>query len=219
MPIPVKYLADFQEHAVYHVYNRTNNNEKLFLNDENRNYFMRRYHQFLSPFADLYCWCLLPNHFHFLIRLKSEEEVNRYLWQKPAHNQTISERKYLDGNLLHGELIEICFKNFFQSYALSFNKMYNRKGNLFYRPFKRILVQNNHFTQALVYIHANPLKHGLCHDFEKYKWSSWSTLVSGKPCALLRNEIWDWFGSRESMISNHRELTTFYYDSDISIEK
>ena len=180
---------------------------------------MRKYHQFLSPFADLYCWCLLPNHFHFLIRLKRERDVYQYLEQKPAYECTLSERRYLDGNLLHGELVEFSFKNFFQSYALSFNNTHERKGNLFYRPFKRILVDEKHFTQAFVYIHANPVKHGLCKNFEQYKWSSWHALISNKPCSLLRNDVWDWFGNRESMISQQQQLTEFYYESDIAIEK
>ena len=39
MPIPEKYLADFDENGIYHVYNRTNNMERLFLSDENRHFF------------------------------------------------------------------------------------------------------------------------------------------------------------------------------------
>ena len=38
MPIPNKYLADFEEDSIYHIYNRTNNKEKLFLSDDNRVY-------------------------------------------------------------------------------------------------------------------------------------------------------------------------------------
>lgn len=219
MPIPTQYIADFQENAVYHVYNRTNNNEKLFLSDENRSFFLRRFYKYLSPFTDLYCWCLLPNHFHFLVRVKSMHCVEEYIVSKQKQNQTISERNYLNGLISFEELIEFTFKNYFQSYALAFNKMYQRKGNLFYRPFKRVLVRENHFTQALVYIHANPVKHGLCKNFESYQWSSWNILTSNRPAAILRDEIWDWFGGPDKMIRDHRNLTKYYYESDISIEK
>ena len=42
MPIPAKYLADFTENGIYHIYNRTNNKEKLFLSNENRLFFLKK---------------------------------------------------------------------------------------------------------------------------------------------------------------------------------
>ena len=41
MPISEKYLADFEEGGTYHIFNRTNNIEKLFLTDENRRFFLK----------------------------------------------------------------------------------------------------------------------------------------------------------------------------------
>lgn len=41
MPIPDKYLANFEENSIYHVYNRTNNKEKLFLSEENILFFFK----------------------------------------------------------------------------------------------------------------------------------------------------------------------------------
>ena len=60
MPIPDKYLADFEENGIYHVYNRTNNKEKLFLSEENVIFFLRRFKELNSPLADTYSWNLLP---------------------------------------------------------------------------------------------------------------------------------------------------------------
>ena len=58
MPIPLKYLAEFNENGIYHVYNRTNNREKLFLNDENRQFFLKNTMNILPliliPFAGVY---------------------------------------------------------------------------------------------------------------------------------------------------------------------
>jgi len=95
MPISEKYLADFEEEEIYHVYNRTNNMEKLFLTDENRPFFLKRYKEIISPFADTFCWNLLPNHFHLLIRIKSEKLVIGHLQTKAVEALTITERKFL----------------------------------------------------------------------------------------------------------------------------
>jgi len=173
MPIPEKYLADFEEKTTYHVYNRTNNGELLFRSDENMRYFLSNYHHKLSPFLNTWCWCLLPNHFHFLVSVKTRTPIRKYLQGKEQHLLTLTERKFLKEEINLSELIEHAFKNFFQSYALAFNKQHNRKGNLFYKPFKRVRIDtDDQFLQTVIYIHANAVKHGLTNDFTNYKWSS-----------------------------------------------
>ena len=63
--------------ATYHIYNRANGNERLFLTDQNYHYFLEKYSQYISPIADTFCYCLMPNHFHFLIKIESEESLNK----------------------------------------------------------------------------------------------------------------------------------------------
>ena len=219
MPIPEKYLVDFEEQGIYHVFNRTNNREKLFLSDENRFFFLKKYKEHLSSFIDTYCWCLLPNHFHLLVRVKSLAALRKGIEEKEFNSRSLTEKRFLDNQRTVSELIEQAFKRFFQSYALAFNKVYERKGNLFYKPFKRVVVdKETHFTQAIIYIHANPVKHGLTKDFTGYKWSSWHSLISDSDTVLLRKEVIDWFGTKTLFIKAHHELTDYYYESDISIE-
>jgi putative transposase len=183
----------------------------------------------VSPFADTYCWNLLPNHFHLLIKIKSEQVVVAYLESKPKEGLTATERKFLTrvanlrkvGNpeITFSELIEQTFKRFFQSYALAFNKQHHRHGNLFYKPFKRIKIENDaQFTMALIYIHANAAKHGLVKDFTSYQWSSWHSIVSKQPTSLLRDEVIKWFGSVQVCIKSHKELAADYYDCEVGIE-
>jgi len=62
--------------GVYHIYNRANGREKLFLNDDNYTFFLKRYYKYLGRFLDTFCYCLMPNHFHFLIRVKEIEELD-----------------------------------------------------------------------------------------------------------------------------------------------
>ncbi|MCX2678996.1 hypothetical protein OOZ15_03500 [Galbibacter sp. EGI 63066] len=61
--------------GTYHIYNRANGSEQLFLSDENYWYFLRKYDEYINPVADTFCYCLMPNHFHFLVRVKSEEQL------------------------------------------------------------------------------------------------------------------------------------------------
>jgi REP element-mobilizing transposase RayT len=228
MPIPDKYLAEFEENGVYHIYNRTNNKEILFLSDENRVFFLKRYKDLLFPFADTYCWNLLPNHFHMLIKIKSVQLIGVYLQSIPKKSLTLTEKQFLErydndhnGNSITlSELIENAFKRFFQSYALAFNKQNNRQGNLFYKPFKRVRIADEaQFTMAVIYIHANAGKHGLVKDFTTYKWSSWHSIISNNPTSLLRDEIIEWFGGKEQCIKIHKEMAAYYYNCAISIEE
>ena len=54
----------------YHIFSRAIGKEKLFLEDENHKFFLRKYKLHISPVADTFAYTLLPNHFHFLIRIK-----------------------------------------------------------------------------------------------------------------------------------------------------
>jgi putative transposase len=217
MSIQKKYLADLTEDNTYHIYNRTNNREPLFLSDENRCFFLKKYSAYLSHFLDTYCWCLLPNHFHFLVRIKSTAEIKNYLNNLEVLNA--SEKNYLVAEQSCSKVLEKAFHRFFTSYSMAFNKTHNRKGNLFHRPFKRVEVtRDSHFTQAIVYIHANPLKHKMATDFMKYKWSSWQSVISDGPTQLLRQELINWFGGKEQLIKAHKDLTKFYFDSEVANE-
>ena len=215
MPINKKYLADFEEDGVYHVYNKTNNKELLFLKDEHRFFFLKRYAAILSPFINTYCWCLLPNHFHLMVKVKSVGDITNHLKKSDTQLLTATEKKFLDNKLPLGILIERQFTRFFQSYSQSFNKEQNRSGNLFYKPFKRILINSEpHFTQTIIYIHANALKHGIVSDFTKYKWSSWKTILSNGPTTLQRKEILDWFGGKQAFINAHFNQAKYYYGGE-----
>jgi len=217
MPIAKKYLADLTEENIYHIYNRTNNQEQLFLTDENRHFFLSRYSTYLSPFLGTYCWCLLPNHFHFLVKIKPKAEIKEYLTSLEILNA--SEKDYLAKEQPSSKILEKAFHRFFTSYSMAFNKCHQRKGNLFHRPFKRIeITRESHFTQAIVYIHANPLKHKIVTDFMKYRWSSWGSVTSNSPTPLLRQELVNWFGGIDQLIKAHKDLTQYYYDSEIAIE-
>ncbi|MBN8650774.1 MAG: hypothetical protein J0L67_05075 [Cytophagales bacterium] len=135
MPIPKKYLADFEEHKIYHVFNRTNNKERLFLSDENQRFFLKKYSEYLTPFSETIVWCLLRNHFHFLIRIKSSEIIKADLSSRDIEFLSASEKDFLKEGITLSELVERAFKRFFQSYALAFNKGSSKERKLILQTF------------------------------------------------------------------------------------
>ena len=214
-----KFLANFVEDGIYHVYNRTNNKELLFKTDENRLFFLRQYAKYLEPYLDTFCWTLLPNHFHFLVRVKSNEDIKSYLKTLPSQILKPNEKKYLEDAITTELLIEFEWKRFFTSYSMAFNKQHHRTGNLFHRPFKRLQIdKESHFTQAIIYIHANSFKHKICTDFMEYNWSSWKSLVSVNPTKLCRQEVLEWFGGTEGFIETHKNLAKYYYCEESNME-
>lgn len=54
----------------YHIYNRGINSCRLFECDEDYHRFMLLQEKYIVPVADILAWVLMPNHFHFLIRIK-----------------------------------------------------------------------------------------------------------------------------------------------------
>ena len=53
----------------YHIFNRAIGDEKIFRTEENYKFFLQRFYDYILPIGAIYCYCLLPNHFHFLIRI------------------------------------------------------------------------------------------------------------------------------------------------------
>ena len=213
----LKNISNLEPGKTYHIYNRSNDRENLFRDYQDHLVFLEKFDFYLSNFLDIYCHNLLPNHFHFLIKLRSEEAITAYLqtqqFKKPF------ERKYLDQTIKFDELLEREFTRLFISYSMYYNKKYNRKGNLFYRPFKRLEIEkDSQFTGTVVYIHVNALKHKLVKDFTEYPWSSWAELIGDKATKLARDYLYDWFGSRENMINAHRDISENYYGGESTIE-
>jgi len=198
------YHEDFIEEKIYHVYNRTNNKELLFRTDENRVFFLNKFDRYLSPFFHTFCRNLLPNHFHYLVKVKSAEAIKAYLNNLPVRELVKIEKQYLEDNTSAELLLEAEWKRFFISYSMSFNNQYDRKGNLFHRPFKRKLVDtDDYFTQLVIYIHANAQHHNMCENFTEYPWSSWHEVVSSIPTNLERKMLFDWFGGIDRFKQAH----------------
>ncbi len=80
---------------LYHIYNRGNNSCKVFFNHENYIFFLRKIRKHILPYCDILAWCLMPNHFHLIIRVKHtsikvSEESNRMTRGEVSDRMTLS---------------------------------------------------------------------------------------------------------------------------------
>ena len=62
----------------YHIYNRGVNSCSLFEENSNFEHFLHLYEKYILPVADTFAYCLMPNHFHFLVKIKKEKEIGYY---------------------------------------------------------------------------------------------------------------------------------------------
>ena len=68
--------------TTYHLYNHANGGDDLFREEENYRYFLRKWKQHIDPVADNLAYCLMPNHFHFLVTVKSRELLVKAMLEK-----------------------------------------------------------------------------------------------------------------------------------------
>ncbi len=142
----------FAQGEYYHLYNRGTNKMTIFKDEKD----YARFHKLLylcngkespkysdaetSPgrawtvergesLVDIGAYCLMPNHFHILVRIKNEKDASQFLLK------------------------------LLTSYSTYFNKKYDRSGSLFQGKTKSQHVENDNYLKYLyAYIHLNPLK-------------------------------------------------------------
>ncbi len=200
------YYTQFEAGNYYHVYNRTVDKGKLFANAGNYMFFLKKFDEYLSGFVNTYAYCLLGNHFHWLIGVLPEEEIRANLekFEKSDSGKKIVQNKKQNSDKTLHEIVSHQFKKFFQSYAMAYNKQQDRVGTLFQTPFKRAWIDNDeYFTNMIFYIHANPRKHGFVDDFKNYEWSSYQRILMEKPTKLRKREVLDWFGGKDAYLKFH----------------
>ena len=191
-----------------HVYNRANGSEKLFRSAENYRYFLEKYHEYISPVADTFCYCLMPNHFHFLIRIKPETVLVEHFNSLQRQSATL-QVKTLEGlpkQEAISKLLNQQFSNFFNGYTQAFNKQHMRKGSLFMHPFKRKKISDRDYLFKLIhYIHYNPLEANLCNHITDWPYSSYQEILSETSFFLKKEEVIDWFNNKENFIHFHSQ--------------
>ena len=160
----------FLPEHIYHLYNQGNNRDPLFFNRDNYLYFLKGVKKHLTKHAHLLAWCLMPNHYHFLIKVKPKYESidsNNVDKKIGALNRSIG--------ILQS------------SYTQAINKKMGRSGSLFRTRAKskslndQRHLHNNYALNCFLYIHQNPMRAGLTKSLQDWEFSSY------KDYAGLRN--------------------------------
>jgi len=194
------YWQQFEEGNIYHIYNHAVGDEDLFRSDFDYENFLFKYNYYFKNYFSTYAYCLMPNHFHFLCKVKPFEEVKIYL----QNEKTKVAKKVIDQELLFDDFIIDQMRRFFSSITLKYNRRYDRKGSLFYKRFKRVIVKNEtKLLYYLCYIHHNPIHHNFASDYSQWKYSSFSSYTKNLNSIIEKKEILDWIGGLNIFIENH----------------
>lgn len=200
---------------IYHIYNRGVDKRKIFLDEKDYFRFVHDLYEFndaapavnsfyfkknssevrlrknrqQKPFVEILVFCLMPNHFHLMLRQITDDGISEFM------------RKIGTG------------------YTNYFNQKYKRSGALFQGKYKFVrLLSNAHFIHLPYYIHSNPLdllepdwreegikdlvktERFLCH----YKWSSYLDYLGKKnfPSIITRSFLDDLYGSSKNYNRN-----------------
>lgn len=150
MATPVRY---FQKGSYYHVYNRGNRKQNIFISPRDYERFLKRMKEYKNEFnITILGYCLMPNHFHFLLRQDTDIPLTSFMLRLGT------------------------------SYAKYFNIKYDQVGSLFQDRFKAKLVETDEYLLQLSrYIHRNPIEipsstPGV--ELSDYRWSSYPAYIN-----------------------------------------
>ena len=169
-------VRTYATHHLYHVYNRGAHKQEIFRGEEDYAYMLYLLKRSLSaeemkdssgrPFTkytesvELVSFCLMPNHFHFLLYLKGEETTG----------------------------IEKFMRSVMTAYSMYFNMKYKHSGTIFQGPYKASAVlEDSYYTHIGRYIHLNPLD-VVGHDYLTYPFSSIHYFMNRWTCDWVKPE-------------------------------
>ncbi|MBI3005586.1 MAG: transposase [Ignavibacteriales bacterium] len=138
-------LIRFDLGESYHIYNRGNDKQPIFIETENYKFFLKKLISYLPKSTiEVMAYVLMPNHYHLLIRLVKPLDVSKTL------------------------------KNFSISFVKAMNNRYAKVGHLFQGEFKAKHVNSTEYLLHLSrYIHMNPVFAKLVATPDKWKFSSY----------------------------------------------
>ena len=153
--------VQFVQGCYYHIYNRGVDRQPIFRTVENYLFLLRRVKRYAHRFEiAIIAYCLMPNHYHFLVRQDGQHAVSAFV-------QAV-----------------------FNSYTKAFNKMFGRTGTLFEGPFQAILVDEDAYLAHLCrYIHRNPVDAGLVKHPGAWPFSNYREWVGTRQGTLVDRKL------------------------------
>ncbi|HAB53236.1 MAG TPA: transposase [Ignavibacteriales bacterium] len=148
---------------VYHVLNRGNGKQRVFHSDKDYEAFVSLMREAKERYSlKLLAYCLMPNHFHFLI-FANEKTTQKTIKANQDRN-------------VFSEGIRIILS----TYSQAINKQEKRVGSLFTQNTEAKLLANvlnrtnkmDYVFNCFQYIHQNPIRNGLVKKMEDWQYSS-----------------------------------------------
>ena len=204
------YFLPLQTGAFYHLYNRGNNGENIFYKADNYVYFLHKFDHYLTPYMDVYAYCLLPNHFQFLVRTKDRGTIPEEALHVKTGSKTLTD---------FSQVVSEACRRLFLSYAKAIKIQESRTGSLFEKNFKRKEVNSNaHLYWLINYIHRNPETHGIASDFTLYPHSSYKTILSNRNTKVKREAVLSLFSGQEEFVRYHAANPVLKDEAAVLIE-
>ena len=169
----------FEPKLPYHVYNRGNNHQRIFFRPEHYLFFLRKIRREWHPHCDVLAWCLMPNHFHFVLA------------PKPAGCTLLLQK----GKEVHLQALAYAIGKTLSSYTRAINKEQDKTGVLFQKKTKaKCLYQeelsncsDQYLFNCICYVHQNPVEAGLVAAAADWPFSSAADYL-GKRAGTLCNK-------------------------------
>ncbi len=175
-------IIPFVNGYYYHIYNRGVEKRSIFENNRDYGRFIKtiKYYQVEGPkpklskflnsssfklklnnkLVEIICYCLMPNHFHFLIKQLKEGGITEFV------------------------------SKLSNSYTKYYNTKHTRVGPLLQGEFKAVLVESNEqFIHLSRYIHLNPIASLLVKDLKNFRWSSYEEYINNTQGICFKEEI------------------------------
>lgn len=190
----------FEKNHIYHIYNQGNNRQKVFFKRENYLFFLTKMNEYLLPYCDILAWCLMPNHFHWMVYVRETKSgIDSIAQDHPVNGH--DERNLNDS-------IAILLR----SYTRAINKQNDSSGSLFRQKTKADCITNpqevspsyynlsfgtlirlhdpdKEYPQACFnYIHINPVKAKLVKNAEDWEFSSYPDIRGLRDGQLINRE-------------------------------
>ncbi|MBK7939471.1 MAG: hypothetical protein IPJ82_21370 [Lewinellaceae bacterium] len=195
----------FQPDAIYHIYNQDDNRQQTFFREENYLDFLKKMRTFILPHVDFLAYCLMRNHFHWLIHTKQSACNWINFLSGPDKTVNAPPRQQLNHQ------INIVLR----SYTRAINNQENRSGSLFRQHTKAqngwvdefidaakrkngtddftFGIGNDYALQCFHYIHGNPVRAGMVKNTSDWPYSSardYAGIRNGNLCnQLLTKEL------------------------------
>ena len=149
--------AVFAAGEYYHIYNRGADRSPIFFRPSNYTYCLQLVKHYLSQYpVTLIAYCLMPNHYHFLLRQDGDMPLSKFI----------------------GVL--------FNAYVQAVNKQQARSGSLFEGRFRhRRIDREEYLTQLCRYIHLNPVKAQLVQRPENWPYSNYRDWIGLRAGTLV----------------------------------